>query len=104
MNLVGEHELLTSTFRARSASTSVTVSTKRTLRSSSPWMTSTGERQPFTVDIGEELKASRVRSGFSSGLYDAWKVAIPTFQSCTPWKSTPAAKRSEARESPIAVR
>jgi dienelactone hydrolase len=100
----GKTSCSTCTPRARSASTSATVSMKETLRSSSPWMTSTGERQPSSVAIGEERKASEEASGSSSGLYDGMKVRIPTFQSCTPWMSTPAAKRSLARESPIAVR
>jgi hypothetical protein len=104
VDLVGEDELLHVDVPLPEGSTRVTVSTKRTFRSSSPWIRSTGERQRSIWDMGEDSKARRVRSGSSRGLKSGRKVAIPTFQSWTPWMSTPAAQRSEARASPWAVR
>src|SRR5207245_7582781 len=75
-----------------------------TLRSSSPWIKSTGERQVFIEDIGEDSNARRPALGLAAGSYAGTKLRMTMFQSCTPCMSTPAAKRSDARERPIAVK
>ncbi|CAN5335885.1 hypothetical protein BH09GEM1_BH09GEM1_27120 [soil metagenome] len=81
VDLVGEDELFHVHPCFRSAAARVWVSMKRTLRSSSPWITSTGAFPAFTVERGDDEKASAVAAGSSSGLYSGRKVAIPTFQS-----------------------
>src|SRR6266404_2848508 len=74
-----------STPRSRRRATKSTVCVKYTLRSSSPWMKSTGDFQVFTAVTGEESWASLVNSG---------EIFLPSQlsvgQSWTPWMSTPA--------------
>src|SRR5262249_51875361 len=57
----------TSTFCLRSASANCTVCENCTLRSSSPWINSTGERHALIEDKGDEFHAMRAASGSASG-------------------------------------
>ena len=90
---------------ARRASTSVTVWLNCTLRSSSPWISNTGECQSFTLAMGDDSYASLTCSRCFSGSRFGFATLPPrALQSCTPWRSTPAANRSLDRERAIAVR
>src|ERR1700761_2784589 len=95
----------TGTPRARSAFASRTVCANSTLRSSSPWISNTGERHVSNDAIGDEFHANLeapARSHVNSE--DGFHKSTPRLQSCTPCKSTPAANKSEARASASAVR
>src|SRR6185437_9701062 len=77
---------------------------KGTLRSSSPCMKSTGDFHVATDATGDESNASFCAC-FRSGACAAPSSQRErnTDQSCTPWKSTPAAKISELRARASAV-
>src|SRR5439155_17704358 len=60
---------------------------------------STGDFQVLTDVTGEESRASLFRS---AGTFFPSQLSVG--QSCTPWRSTPAANRSELRPSPSAVK
>src|SRR6267154_1546433 len=64
-------------------------------------MKSTGDFHPATDATGDESNASLAASLASGASAPRW--AIKTDQSCTPWKSTPAAKIYELRASARAV-
>src|SRR5579859_381103 len=73
-----------------------------TLRSSSPWISSTGDFHLSTEESGEDENASfcaSFKSGASSAPLSQRERNID--QSCTPWKSTPALKRSEEHTSEL---
>src|ERR1035441_4504794 len=88
--------------------TSSTIWPKATLRSSSPCINNTGDFHVETEATGEDSLAR-----FDAGLFCCGCAVTPggsglfatcCDQSCTPWKSTPAANKSEFRASPMAVK
>jgi hypothetical protein len=77
-------------------------------------MSSTGDRQVETLETGDDFHAtSRAWSRSVGSKREAPLMADcsaepapddPAVMSCTPWMSTPAAKRSELRPNASAVR
>ncbi len=63
-------------------------------------MTRTGERQVSRDDMGDDGKASLAKASRFRGSKVRAKFATTTFQSWTPWKSTPALKRSGRARQP----
>src|SRR5581483_10749422 len=94
------------TFCSRSRCARSTVWLNATLRSSSPWISSTGDFQVAMDELGDDWNASLRASASSGGEPAMLRVnrVMNADQSCTPCRSTPAAKMSELRASAMAVR